>query len=140
MDTTPLSPSPTILVVDDNVPGLKATVRILQQAGYTVAQAAGGAEALRQVRALRPALVLLDVAMPDIPGTEVLRQIRADPDLGGVSVVLFSAQLTQPDQQAAGLDAGADGYIVRPVSNQELVARVRSLLHQREPSGRGALG
>ncbi len=132
MDAISPSPAPTILVVDDNALGLKAAVRILQQAGYTVAQAAAGTEALRQVRALRPALVLLDVVMPDISGTEVLRQIRADPDLAGVAVVLFSAQLTQSDQQAAGLDAGADGYIIRPISNQELVARVRSQLRQRE--------
>lgn len=132
MDSTSLAAAPTLLVVDDNVAGLKATVRILQQAGYAVAQAADGAEALRQVRALRPALVLLDVVMPDISGTEVLRQIRADPDLAGVSVVMFSAHMTQSDQQAAGLDAGADGYIARPISNVELVARVRSQLRQRE--------
>jgi PAS domain S-box-containing protein len=132
MDATSPSPAPTLLVVDDNALGLKATVRILQQAGYAVAQAADGAEALRQVRALRPALVLLDVVMPDISGTEVLRQIRADPDLAGVSVVMFSALMTQSNEQAVGLDAGADGYIVRPVSNQELVARVRSQLRQRE--------
>ena len=121
-----------ILVVDDTVAALKATVRILQSAGYDVAQALDGAEALRQVRSLRPRLVLLDVVLPDISGPEVLRQIRADAALSGVGVVLLSAQQIQPDQQAAGLDAGADGYIARPIANQELLARVRSLLRQRE--------
>ena len=88
----------TILVVDDNAPALKATTRILQQVGYHVAQAADGATALREVRALRPSLVLLDVVLPDISGREVLRQIRADPSLTGVSVVLLSAlQTTPPD-------------------------------------------
>ena len=121
-----------ILVVDDTVAALKATVRILQSAGYDVAQAMDGAEALRQIRTLRPRLVLLDVVLPDISGTEVLRQIRTEADFADIAIVLLSAQQTQPDQQAAGLDAGADGYIARPIANQELLARVRSLLRQRE--------
>ena len=124
--------APTILVVDDNAPALKATARILTQAGYDVAQAVDGESALREVRARRPSLVLLDVVLPDISGPEVLRQIRAEPALAGISVVLLSAQQITPEQQATGLDAGADGYIARPIASAELLARVRSQLRQRE--------
>ncbi len=125
-----MSAAPSILVVDDNPAALKATVRILQQAGYEVAQAADGEQGLSRVRALRPKLVLLDVVLPGISGTEVLRQIRADPALADVSVVLLSSTAVNPDNQVAGLDAGADGYIARPIANAELLARVRSHLRQ----------
>ncbi len=122
----------TILVVDDNVPALKGTARLLKQAGYEVVTAADGAEALRQCRAHHPDLVLLDVMLPDIPGLEVLRQIRLDPDLAGAGVVMLSAMQIQPEQQAVGLDSGADGYLTRPITNTELLARVRAILRQRE--------
>jgi PAS domain S-box-containing protein len=121
-----------ILVVDDNAAMLKATVRILEHGGYEVTQAIDGAEALRQVRALRPDLVLLDVMLPDISGPEIVRQMRAEPELADISLVLLSSQQTGPEQQSSGLDAGADGYIARPIANQELLARVRSHLRQRE--------
>ncbi|MDI1336567.1 MAG: response regulator [Lacunisphaera sp.] len=132
---TPLSVTarpPTILVVDDDPAILLATSRILRQAGYEIIQAADGAIALQQVRAHRPALVLLDVMLPDLPGPEVLRQIKADPALEGVAVVLLSSMKFAPDQHTEGLDAGADGYIARPVANQELVARVRAQLRQQD--------
>jgi len=127
-----MPPAPSILVVDDNAPALKATVRILEQAGYDVAQAVDGVSALRAIRARRFGLVLLDVVLPDLAGPEVLRQIHADPALAGVSVVLLSSMAIKPEQQAEGLDAGADGYITRPLANAELLARVRSHLRQRE--------
>lgn len=124
--------SSTLLVVDDNGPALKATVRLLEQAGYQVAQAQDGASALRQIRTLRPRLVLLDVVLPDISGREVLREVRADPVLQNVAVVLLSAERTTPEHQADGLDGGADGYIARPIAHTELLARVRGHLRQRE--------
>ena len=107
-------------------------MRILQQAGYEVAEAVDGTAGLDRVRALRPGLVLLDVVLPDLSGQEVLRQIRADPTLARVSVILLSSVETNSVQQAAGLDAGADDYIPRPVSNAELLARVRAHFRQRE--------
>lgn len=129
----PPTPSPdVILVVDDNATVLMATAKILEWAGYRVAEAASGAEALQKVRLLRPSLVLLDMVLPDISGYVVLRQIRADPELAGVSVVLISSLLVSPEHQATGLDAGADGYMVQPIAHAELVARVRLHLRQRE--------
>ena len=117
-------------MVDDHPANLKAAVRLLESAGYEVATAVDGTGALQQIRALRPRLVLLDIVLPDFPGTEVLRQIRADAALSGIAVLLMSAQQIRSDQQAAGLDAGAEGYIVRPITNQELLARVRSQIRQ----------
>lgn len=126
-------PSPhVILVVDDNATVLMATTRVLEWAGYQVAAAMTGAEALQKVRLLRPSLVLLDMVLPDISGHVVLRQIRADPELAGVSVVLLSSLLVSPEHQATGLDAGADGYMIQPIAHAELVARVRLHLRQRE--------
>ena len=121
----------TILVVDDYADALHATSRILTREGYQVAQAADGTTALQLVSELRPDLVLLDVGLPDLSGLEVLRRIRSEPALAGTSVVLLSSQKS-PAQQAAGLEAGADGYIATPVDGMELLARVRLQLRQRE--------
>ena len=122
----------TILVVDDDTSALKATVRVLEKAGYPVLQAEDGRGALSQVRSRRPSLVLLDVFLPDIRGIEVLRRIRADPALEAVSVVLLSSFASAPGDQAEGLDGGADDYIIRPVASVELLARVRAHLRERE--------
>lgn len=122
----------TILVVADHADTLGVTARILEQEGYQVAQAADGTQALRLTRELRPPLVLLDVVLPDISGFEVLRQIRGDPSLAGIAVVLISSRQIGPEQQAEGLEGGADGYIARPVAGTELIARVRLHLRQHE--------
>ena len=124
--------APTILLVDDYADTLDVTTRILEQEGYHVAQAADGTQALRLTRELRPPLVLLDVVLPDISGFEVLRQIRGDPSLAGIAVVLISSRQIGPEQQAEGLEGGADGYIARPVAGTELIARVRLHLRQHE--------
>ncbi|MEO6874842.1 MAG: response regulator transcription factor [Opitutaceae bacterium] len=121
-------PPTRILVVDDNAAALKGCVRLLRQAGYEVAQAEDGRAALALVRTFRPALVLLDVVLPDISGREVLRQIKADPQWAGISVVLFSSIAISPEAMSAGLKVGADGYIARPIPNHELLARVRAVL------------
>lgn len=121
-----------ILVVDDNAHALNATVRVLKKAGWTVASASTGEEGLRQVRALHPRLFLLDVVLPDIGGLEVLRRIRTDADLQDTSVVFLSSQRTESVHAAAGLDVGADGYIVQPIDHRELVARVGLHLRQQE--------
>lgn len=122
----------TVLVVDDHAATLAATTRVLRQAGYAPLEAVNGRLALEIVHGQRPALVLLDVGLPDMSGRDVLRDIRSDPALAGVSVVLVSAVQTSPAEQAAGLDDGADGYIARPIANTELLARVRLHLRQRE--------
>src|ERR1700693_6214232 len=119
-----------IVIVDANTKTLKEVARVLAQAGYEVTTATGGREGERVVASCRPHLVLLDFVLPDIPGTEVLRRIKADPASNGVSVVLMSSLFGTTLEHSAELDA--DGYIVRPISNRELLARVRGILRQRE--------
>ncbi len=117
-----------ILAVDDTPEILMSTVSILQSAGYDVYEATNGKEALQSVKNNHPDLVLLDVALPDIKGTEVCKIIKSDETLKGTFVVLVSATHTSSDSQAEGLIGGADGYIPRPIPSKELLARVLSIL------------
>jgi signal transduction histidine kinase len=115
-----------ILVVDDDAEILRGTVRLLEKVGYPVDCAADGEAALQAVRARRPDLLLLDRNLPGIDGLEVCRRIKRDPTLRDVLVIMVSASHSQSVEQAEGLEAGADGYIARPVANRELVARVEA--------------
>lgn len=101
---------------------------VLREAGYEVLHATNGKECLEAVKARHPEVVLLDVMLPDITGIELCRQIKADESLQGIFVILLSGVQVSSEYQAAGLDAGADGYIAKPVSNKELLARVRSVV------------
>ena len=124
-----------ILVVDDDDAGLKAASRLLGRAGYETFEAEDGESAWHAVRTHRPDLVLLDVMLPDISGTEVMKRIKAEPALAATSVLMVSAMKIRPDEQALGLDAGADGYLARPIGNEELLARVRAVLRQHDLTG-----
>jgi PAS domain S-box-containing protein len=115
-----------ILMVDDDPDILAGTARLLEKAGYTVDRAASGEEALLAARNHRPDLWLLDHDLPGINGTEVCRQIKRDPALADSLVVIVSALHAESDQQAEGLELGADGYIGRPIGNRELLARVQA--------------
>src|ERR1044072_4452822 len=117
-----------ILVVDDNLPMLAAVGRILRGAGHAVLEASTGAEALRMAREYRPAIVLLDVRLPDANGVEICQQIKSDPALPHTFVVLLSSVAPSPNSQVKGLNAGADAYIARPIHNRELLARVEAML------------
>jgi DNA-binding response OmpR family regulator len=117
----------SILVVDDSPEILHTTSRLLKSAGYSVLEASSGADCLESVRACRPDLVLLDVHLPDVLGYEVCRRIKDDKDLRGTYVVMLSGVMVSSDHQSDGLDEGADGYIIRPVPNRELLARLQSI-------------
>ena len=117
----------SILLVDDTPEILHTTSRLLRSAGYSVLQASSGTGCLESVRAYRPDLVLLDVHLPDILGYEVCRRIKIDKDLRGTYVIMLSSVMVSSDHQANGLDEGADGYIIRPVSDRELLARLQSI-------------
>lgn len=121
-----MSTEHVLLLVDDDAVMLAATTRLLVRAGFGVMSATTGEEGLRLARTCQPRLVLLDVELPDYSGLEVLRQIRADPELENMSVVFLSAKRIQSEHQVSGLEVGADGYIARPISNEELLARVRA--------------
>ncbi len=116
-----------VLVVDDEQAVRDAIARALRYEGYTVATAADGQEAL-EAQALEPAdAIVLDVLMPNLDGLEVCRRLR----LGGdpVPILMLTARETVPDR-VAGLDAGADDYLVKPFALQELLARLRALLRR----------
>jgi len=117
-----------ILVVDDDPDIRFATVRLLRKAGYLVAEADTGEMGLCLVRETHPDLVLLDVMLPDKDGYEICRIIKTDEELKNTYVILISGKKTWSDDQSEGLEIGADGYVARPVSNRELLARVQSMV------------
>ena len=121
-----------ILCVDDDPDLLNLNAEILRSAGYEVLEAATGNEGLNIAREKRPDLILLDVMLPDINGVDVCRQIKSQPELSSMYVILISGMATSSEIQANGLDTGADGYIVRPISVKELLARVQAMIRLRD--------
>ena len=117
-----------ILNVDDNDGARYAKSRILQKAGFVVAEATNGTDALAFVKESNPDLVLLDVSLPDINGIEVCRRIKSEPSSAGILVLQTSAALTGLEDRIKGLEGGADNYLVAPIEAGELVANVRALL------------
>jgi class 3 adenylate cyclase len=118
---------PRILVVDDNPANLEILETRLARQDYEVITAKDGDEALIAARAQTPDLILLDVMMPGKDGIQVCRELKADPSLPFMPVILVTAK-ADPDDIVAGLDAGGDEYITKPVDHAALVARVRSIL------------
>jgi two-component system response regulator MprA len=117
-----------ILVVDDEPAVRQALARALSLERYGVALAADGIEALERLSAERFDVVVLDVSMPQISGIEVCRRLRA---AGDRTPVLMLTARDGIDDRVAGLDAGADDYLVKPFALRELMARVRALLRRR---------
>lgn len=118
-----------ILAVDDNCAALYATGRVLRSAGFEVLEAATGGAALNL--APKADLVVLDVNLPDMDGFEVCRRLRAAPETAQLPVLHLSATFTQSADLDLGLEAGADGYLTRPVEPPVLIATVRALLFAR---------
>jgi PAS domain S-box-containing protein len=125
-------PSETILHIDDNEANRYVVRRILQNAGFTVVEAATGTAGLEAIALHQPALVILDVKLPDLNGFEVCRQIKSDPQTRFIPVLHLSASFVKSQDKAEGLDSGADGYLAQPVEPIELLATVRSLFRIRQ--------
>lgn len=121
-----------LLVVEDDPAIAGPLVRGLERAGFTVTHAPDGTQALAAEAA---DLVLLDLGLPDIDGTEVCRQLRAR---GDVPIIIVSARDDEVDR-VVGLELGADDYVVKPFGLRELVARIRAVLRRRGPGGHGPL-
>jgi PAS domain S-box-containing protein len=117
-----------ILVIDDDPELLLLTKTVLGRAGYEVLEASTGKEGLKAAREHCPDVVLLDVVLPDISGVDACRQIKEDQNLKNVFVILSSGIEISSEYQANGLNMGADGFIVKPISNKELLARVQSMV------------
>jgi signal transduction histidine kinase len=121
-----------ILIVEDDPHLLKADSSLLKKAGYEVLEAATGSDALRIASEQKSNLILLDIVLPDVDGLELCRRIKADAYLAGTLVVMLSGPGAESQDQVEGLEAGADGYIVRPIPNQELLARIQALLRTQQ--------
>ena len=122
--------APLVLVADDDEDILGLVSFRLERSGYEVAAAKDGEEALRLARKLSPALVVLDVMMPRLDGYEVTRRLREDEATRGIPVILLTA-LAQEADVARGFESGADDYLRKPFSPQELAARVQAVLGRR---------
>jgi DNA-binding response OmpR family regulator len=116
-----------ILVVEDAEDVRELLHRVLERAGFDVATAVDGHDALRQFHRMRPDVVILDVGLPNLDGWQVLERIRIMSD---TPVLMLMALGTERDK-IRGLDGGADGYLVKPFGRAELVARVRALSRRR---------
>jgi two-component system, OmpR family, alkaline phosphatase synthesis response regulator PhoP len=119
----------SVLVVEDESSIASFVALYLKNAGYTVKTAATGGEALKQVGADQPSLVVLDLNLPDIDGIEVCRRIRKSAD---VPIIMLTARDEDVDK-IIGLEVGADDYLTKPFNPRELVARVKSVLRRSAP-------
>lgn len=118
---------PRILIADDNPENLNIFQARLAAHGYEILTAADGEEALAIARGKQPDLILLDVMMPKMDGIEACRHLKADPSLPFVPIIMVTAKTDSRDV-VAGLEAGADEYLPKPVDHAALVARVKSML------------
>jgi two-component system KDP operon response regulator KdpE len=124
-----MTPSGTILVVDDEPQIRRVLSTMLTSQGYPVIEARSGEEALEEIRGERIDLVLLDVNMPGMSGLETCAQIRRT---GDVPIIMLTVRNSERDKVQA-LDAGADDYVVKPFGSEELMARIRAALRRAAP-------
>jgi two-component system alkaline phosphatase synthesis response regulator PhoP len=125
------SADPSVLLVDDEPDILDLLSYNLEREGFQVATASNGADALRQAQANPPDVVVLDVMMPKMDGMETCRRFREDAALRLIPILMLTARGEERDE-IEGLDAGADDYLIKPVSPRILVSRVRAALRRTE--------
>lgn len=118
----------TILIVDDYAGARYLRSRILSEAGYETFEAGHGEEALRVAAERKPDLVLLDVNLPDISGTEVCRRLKTDPATTGIRVIQITGAWMSEQHRQEGMASGADAYLTEPVDDVELLKSVVNIL------------
>jgi len=132
---TPMTPSGERVLVVDDEPDIVALVAYhLAKAGYRVATASSGTDALESARRERPAIIVLDLMLPGMSGYEVLEQLRANEATRDVAVLMLTARREEADR-IQGLSLGADDYLTKPFSPQELVLRVGAILRRLSAGG-----
>src|SRR4249919_3113866 len=131
MPTEPATPRPErpILVVDDDAKIVRLVRTYLEREGYMVVAAADGPAALDAIERHRPALVVLDLMLPELDGRAVIRAVRRDDEAAATPILVLSARGTTLDR-IAGLEDGADDYLPKPFSPSELVVRVKAILRR----------
>jgi DNA-binding response OmpR family regulator len=138
---TPATPAQPILVVDDDAKIVRLVRTYLEREGFRVVTAADGPAALDAIETHRPALVVLDLMLPELDGRAVVRAVRRDEEAATTPILILSARGTTIDR-IAGLEDGADDYLPKPFSPAELVVRVKTILRRvaAAPSGANAAG
>jgi two-component system phosphate regulon response regulator PhoB len=121
----------TVLVIEDERDILSILEYHLQREGFRVVAARDGAAGLEAAQASRPDLVLLDLMLPEVPGLEVLKRLRAQDRTRGLPVIILTARSDETDR-VLGFELGADDYVAKPFSPRELILRVRSVLKRHE--------
>jgi two-component system, OmpR family, response regulator MprA len=129
------TPSARVLVVEDDEAIADVLRRSLRAEGHEVQSAGDGVEALALAERFVPDLVILDLGLPRLDGTEVLTRLRAE---GDVPILILTAR-TETEDRVEGLDAGADDYLPKPFEREELLARTRALLRRRPPRGSASI-
>jgi two-component system, OmpR family, phosphate regulon response regulator PhoB len=124
---------PAVLVVEDETALLTLLRYNLEKEGFTVSAAHDGEEALLQLKESKPDAVLLDWMLPRVSGIEVCRQIRRTPAWRDLPVIMLTARGEEGDR-VRGLDSGADDYVVKPFSPNELIARLRAVIRRARPA------
>ena len=119
----------TVLVVDDDPQIVRLVRTYLEQAGFVVATAADGEDALHQIRSARPDLLVLDLMLPGRDGLDVTRAVRRDPGLATLPILMLTARVEDIDR-IIGLELGADDYVTKPFNPREIVARVKAILRR----------
>lgn len=120
---------PTILIVEDELDLQQILAYNLEHAGYAVRVAGTGREALLLAQEDPPQLVLLDLMLPDMPGTQICKQLKEDPRTQAVPVVMLTARGEESDR-VLGFELGADDYVVKPFSVRELLLRTQAILRR----------
>ena len=119
--------SQLILIVDDNENNRKLARDVLEYAGFSTIEATGGVEGVAMAMEQRPALVLMDIRMPDLSGTEALKLLREDTRTAGIPIVALTSSTMRGDEQRF-LAEGFDGYLAKPISVREFPDQVRAFL------------
>jgi two-component system phosphate regulon response regulator PhoB len=126
-----------ILIVDDEKDIIQVLDFALRQAGYDTITAGDAAQALNRVRETQPDLVILDLMLPDLPGTEVCRQLKSAAKTASLPVIMLTARGEEVDR-VVGFELGADDYITKPFSVREVVLRVKAILRRNHAAGEQA--
>jgi two-component system alkaline phosphatase synthesis response regulator PhoP len=125
-------PRQKILIIEDDADIRELIKFNLEQEGYTVEEAATGAEGLDRIKRRQPDLILLDLMLPGMPGLEICRVLRGAKETATLPILIVTAKGTEVDK-VLGLEMGADDYVVKPFSPRELIARVKAVLRRANP-------
>jgi two-component system cell cycle response regulator DivK len=121
------TPSPIILLVEDNLHNRKIFQGVLAHAGFRVIEAEDGGKALQAVRTERPDLILMDLSIPVVDGWECTRRLKADPQTKAIPIIALTAHAMRGDEERAR-GAGCDGYLSKPISPKRVVEEVKRVL------------